>query len=84
MFSPAIIIPVKSRFLNPAAQADTLNKIILIPHAKRNENEEINVEVRREEGVVDEVGWGGGVTPHPTPLPLFSSSLLPSNFDLFG
>lgn len=38
-----IIIPVKSRFLNPVAQADTLNKIILIPHGKRNENEEINM-----------------------------------------
>lgn len=41
-----IIIPMKSRFLNPAAQADTLNKIILIPHGKRNENEEINMEGR--------------------------------------
>lgn len=38
-----ILIPMKSRFLNPGAQADTLNKIILIPHGKRNENEEINV-----------------------------------------
>lgn len=27
-----LIIPMKSRFLNPVAQADTLNKIILIPH----------------------------------------------------
>lgn len=38
-----IIIPMKSRFLNPVAQADTLNKIILIPHGRRNENEEINM-----------------------------------------
>lgn len=38
-----IIIPMKSRFLNPVAQADTLNKIIVIPHGKRNENEEINM-----------------------------------------
>lgn len=35
---------MKSRFLNPVAQADTLNKIILIPHGKRNENEEITME----------------------------------------
>ena len=42
---------MKSRFLNPVAQADTLNKIILIPRGKRNENEEINME------------WGGGEHP---------------------
>lgn len=89
VFSPAIIIPVKSRFLNPAAQADTLNKIILIPHGKRNENEEINVKVRREEGVVDGVGvrggwWWGGSHPGPVPLTLFSFRSLPISLDLFG
>lgn len=56
-FLSVIIIPIKSTFLNPVAQADTLNKIILIPHGKRNENEEINMEVR----------WEGWCThsPHP-------------------
>lgn len=78
-FPHAILIPVKSRFLNPAAQADTLNKIILIPHGKRNENEEINVEVRREEGCGSHPGPSHFLSfPPPRSLsaPIFSVDLI--------
>lgn len=67
---PVIIIPIKSRFLNPAAQADTLNKIILIPHGKRNENEEINMEEQRE---------GSHTSLLSFSFPPFSASAIPSD-----